>query len=181
VNSQSLSFETPRLKMRPLGKADRELCCRLFTDEETMKFLGGPLSDEAAIAMFRSMLRANSRQPGRNVYLSITSKTGCEPLGLCSAMRIDHLTGRAELGLMMAGGERSKGLGREAFSGLIAAALQEFSLQELQVHYHAQNAAIKRLLTLAGFSFAQKSGEAHHEMGRSLELASLTSERWLLG
>ena len=173
-----LCFETSRLKIRALLEGDRDLCRQLFTDAETMKFLGGPLSERNANSRFRSMLRANERQPVRNLYMSVDSKADCVPLGLCSAVRIDPRIGRAELGLMMAASDRSKGMGREAFRGLIAAVLQEFSLKELQVHYHAQNAAAKRVLALSGFSFDAKSEDSREVTGSPLELAVLTSESW---
>ena len=173
-----LCFETSRLKIRLLREGDRDLCRQLFTDAETMKFLGGPLSERIANSRFRSMLRANARQPVRNLYMSVDSKADCVPLGLCSAVRIDARIGRAELGLMMAASDRSKGMGREAFRGLIAAVLQEFSLKELQVHYHAQNAAAKRVLALSGFSFDAKSDDSGELTGSPLELAVLTSESW---
>jgi [ribosomal protein S5]-alanine N-acetyltransferase len=173
-----LCFDTPRLKIRPLAEGDRDVCCQLFTDSETMKFLGGPLSERAADSRFKSMLRANARQPVRNLYMSVDSKADGRPLGLCSSVRIDHLIGRAELGLMLAASHRSKGVGREALCGLISAVLQEFSLKELQVHYHAENAAAKRVLTLSGFSFVANSGDSGTAMGSSLELAILTSECW---
>ena len=173
-----LCFETSRLKIRALLEGDRDLCRQLFTDAETMKFLGGPLSERVANSRFRSMLRANARQPVRNLYMSIDSKADCVPVGLCSAVRIDPRIGRAELGLMMAASNRSKGVGREALHGLITAVLQEFSLKELQVHYHAENAAAKRLLTLSGFSFDAKPDDAGEAMSSPLELAVLTSESW---
>lgn len=176
-----LCFETSRLRIRPLSEEDRDLCCQLFTDVETMKFLGGPLSDQAANSRFRSMLRANGRQPVRNLYMSVASKANRVPLGLCSAVRIDPRIGRAELGLMIAASERSKGVGREAFCGLIATVLQGLCLKELQVHYHAENVAAKRVLTLAGFSFEPRSGVPGEAISSSLDLAVLTSERWRQG
>jgi len=176
-----LCFETSSLQIRPLREGDRDLCRQLFTDAETMKFLGGPLSERVANSRFRSMLRANARQPVRNLYMSVDSKADCVPVGLCSAVRIDPRIGRAELGLMMAASNRSKGVGREALHGLITAVLQEFSLKELQVHYHAENAAAKRLLTLSGFSFDAKPDDAGEAMGSPLELAVLTSESWRRG
>jgi RimJ/RimL family protein N-acetyltransferase len=177
-----LRFETSRLKIRPLAEGDRDVCCQLFTDSETMKFLGGPLADRVADSRFNSMLRANARQPVRNLYLSVDSKAAGMPLGLCSAVRIDRRVGRAELGLMLVASHRSKGVGREALRGLISGVLQEFSLKELQVHYHAENAAAKRmLLTLSGFSFDAKPDDSGEAMGLPLKLAVLTSECWLRG
>jgi RimJ/RimL family protein N-acetyltransferase len=179
--SGALCFETSRLKIRPLREGERDLCCQLFTDAETMKFLGGPLSTKAADSRFESMLRANARQPVRNLYMSVDNKADCTPLGLCSAVRIDPRIGRAELGLMMAASERSKGVGREAFCGLIATVLYEFSLKELLVHYHAENAAAKRVLTLSGFSFGAESDDCGEVKDSPLKLAVLNSERWRRG
>jgi RimJ/RimL family protein N-acetyltransferase len=146
-----------------------------------MKFLGGPLTPESANRFFDSMVRANVRQPARNVYLAVADSADGEFKGLCSASRIDHRNARAELGLMIAKPARRQRFGREAFSGLITATLQEFSLKELHVHYHVQNAAIKQVLTGAGFSFSRESRERCDETRSSLELAVLTRECWLRG
>jgi hypothetical protein len=55
-------FETPRLRMHALAASDQALFCELFTDKETMRFVGRPLEPVRAAASFRTALRSHIDQ-----------------------------------------------------------------------------------------------------------------------
>jgi RimJ/RimL family protein N-acetyltransferase len=53
-------LETPRLRMYALAASDEALFCELFTDMETMRFVGRPLAPVRAAASFRTALRSHT-------------------------------------------------------------------------------------------------------------------------
>lgn len=168
-------FESSHFRFRLLDADDQKLFCGLFTDEVTMDLIGATLSDEAALAFFRSAQRANLRHPGRDLFFSIRCKRTDDEVGLCTLQRIDWPSRCAEVGLMLKPGKQHRRLGREILETLVRSAFEVFGFECLQASYRAENLAAKRLFARCGFVEAR---HAERDVDSLPEKAILTVQEW---
>lgn len=138
--------------MHALCAVDEALFCELFSDRETMQFIGPPLSRDEALRSFRAALRATSAIPPRHIFMRVLEKTSGEPIGVCSIQNLDVVARRAELGLMIRPAHRARGLGKEALSALVGYAFRLLPIEEAFVQYQRGHLAAERLVISAGFS-----------------------------
>jgi hypothetical protein len=75
--------ETARLRMRPIVVADAALYEHLYTDAETMRFIGAPLCAKRAARSFQLALSGMQRQPIERLFLTVEEKSSqieaCRP------------------------------------------------------------------------------------------------------
>jgi [ribosomal protein S5]-alanine N-acetyltransferase len=142
--------------MYALEAGDEELFCELFTDKETMQFVGATLSTKDAARSFGLALRAQTRRPVNQVFLRAVDERSGQKVGLCSIQDIDRDERRAELGVILKPARHAQGLGKEALGALVSYAFSLFPIDEAWVQYDAQHLAAERLVISTGFAHARE-------------------------
>jgi RimJ/RimL family protein N-acetyltransferase len=147
--------QVARLCLRALEKGDRALFCELYTDAETMRYIGPAMSADTALASFRATLRARRRRHGPRFFV-VVERYGKRALGLCSIQAIASDAPLAELGIMLEPGARRRRLGRETMAWLMAETFGTLSVDTVWVQYRSANVAAARLF--AGLGFVSRRG-----------------------
>lgn len=149
---------TARLRMRPLSTAEEALYVRLYSDEETMRFIGAPLSPERAAASFRSALASMQREPIERLFLAVIEQASMAVVGICSLQNCDLQSRRVQAGVMFIPHVRARGYAKEAFVGLIQGVFAELPVDELWVRFAARHVAVQRGVISVGFSRCREVG-----------------------
>lgn len=150
--------ETARLRMRPISAADEPLYTRLYTDEETMRFIGATLSAERAAKSFRSALAGMERSPIERLFLTVTEKDSMLDVGICSLQNCDSQRRSVQAGIMFIPAVRAHGYSKEAFAGLIPRVFAELPVDELWVQFAAEHVAVQRAVISVGFTRCREAG-----------------------
>ena len=144
-------FRTARLRMRTLSECDQALFCHLYTDAESMRFIGRPLSRTRALAAFHLTLHSIREEDTGACFFAIVPKAGERAVGLCAIQRVARTAQRAEIGIMLAGEGRGLRYGAEVICGLATTAFRALPIDRLWVQYHPANMAARRLFARLSF------------------------------
>ncbi len=144
------TIESERLSMRSLSKDDEAFYCSLYTDAQVMRFVGAPLSRDAASEGFRASLERMSQPPFERRVVVLLDRTTQQPIGISSVRMLKN--GRAEVGTLLKPGMHDKGFALECSTALISQAFTRPAIQELVAYSVAGNTAVERLLQELGFS-----------------------------
>lgn len=156
------AFETPRLQLSRLSEADEELYCELYSDADTMRYIGAPLSLERAVRSFRRTLARSDEQPSGPELFAIVEKSTLQAVGLCGVQPIDTAMRRAEIGILLNPEARRRGYATEGLAALMLHAFSALPIDAVWVQYQSSNAAAERLFTGLGF-LPQVDGEIGDE------------------
>lgn len=149
---------TKRLSTRPISAADEPLFTQLYTDAETMHFIGAPLCAERAAASFRKILAGMERSPVRRLFLAVSEKRSLRDVGICSLQNYDPQRRSIEGGVMFIPPARALGYSKEIFVTLIQRVFAELPVDELSVQFAAGHLAVQRAAISVGFARCQPSG-----------------------
>lgn len=153
LSPKSFSWETERLCLRPMVEGDEALFRALYTDPETMRFIGTPLSDEQMTRKFRKILGDMQRQPFKCLFLVILEKASQLPLGICGMPQFNHDAIRQEVGLVLIKQARSRGIAREGLAALVNRIFATCSsVDEVWAQFSTENLAAQQLVVAVGFS-----------------------------
>jgi RimJ/RimL family protein N-acetyltransferase len=144
-------FSSARLRFRPLDAVDERLFCELYTDAETMRFVGQPLSRERAAGSFRKALTRNSQTPIVCCYLAVVEKCDGRPIGICSIHKIDRAQRRAEAGIILQPAARGRGRSKEAFAALITTSFAVLPVDEIRAEISVDHLAAECMVAGIGF------------------------------
>ncbi len=169
ITASTFAFETERLRMRPLLAQDEAMFCDLYTDAETMRFIGPPLTAERASRSFRKLLASADDSPPERVFLAILEKASQRPLGTCAIVQFDAGMTRAEVGIMLKSDARAKGYAREALGGLVKMAFSVFPVDGIWVECSALNPVVERMVGSIGFTLCDSI---------ALDAGSLSQRIW---
>jgi RimJ/RimL family protein N-acetyltransferase len=152
-----VEFSTARVLLRPMAEADEALFCDLYSDVETMRFIGPPLSRERASRGFRNMLRLMRRPAADQVFFTLNglasdARVAGATLGFASIQHVDVPARRAEAGVVIGSQYRDRGFAREVLSGLIRFAFERLDLDEIWVQIHADHTVVEKLVVSVGLS-----------------------------
>lgn len=147
----SLEFDTERLRVRHLSNDDEALFCRLYTDADTMRFIGEPLSPERVARNFRKAVACCHDDPRGHVYMTILEKPALRPIGICALIRADARGSRAEVGMMLVSTARRQGYSTECLGGWVSRVQLVFPIDEVWVQYSPGHSAAERLVVSLGF------------------------------
>lgn len=150
--SETFSWETGRLLLRPLDVGDEALFRALYTDVETMRFIAAPLSDGEAARMFHRILAAMATQPPTCKYLVMLDRASRQAIGLCGLPRFDFSAARQEVGLVLTTSARSRGFAREGLTALVDRIFRALPADEVWARFSEENVAAHRLVVAAGFN-----------------------------
>lgn len=145
-------IETDRLCMRPIRSGDADLYEHLYTDAETMRFIGAPLSPERAAKSFRSALAGMQRQPIGQLFLTVVEKATSTDVGICSLLNFDVEQRSVQAGVMFVTAARAKGYSKEGFVGLIQQVFAHLPVDELWVQFAVDHIAVQRAVLSVGFA-----------------------------
>ncbi|HZP66210.1 MAG TPA: GNAT family N-acetyltransferase [Rudaea sp.] len=146
----TFAFETERLRMRPLEEGDEALFVGLYTDAETMRFVGPALTREEAARTFRRMLSQGRR--GKPMFLTIVEKSFGHKVGMCGVPAFDAHAADLEIGIMLCREARGRGYSKEGLAGLTQRLFATLPVQELWVEYASEHEIVDRFMRSIGFS-----------------------------
>lgn len=162
--------ETARLRMRPIASGDAALYEHLYTDAETMHFIGAPLSPERAAKSFQSALAGMQRQPIEQLFLTVEETATRTDVGICSLLNFDAARRSVQAGVMFIAAARAKGYSKEGFVGLIQQVFAHLPVEELWVQFAADHVAVQRAVLSVGFvrrkDAARRNGARGNEPGQ---------------
>jgi RimJ/RimL family protein N-acetyltransferase len=150
-DKSAFEFETRRLLLRPLEAVDEALFCGLYTDVDTMRFIGDPLTLERAARSFRKAVASWSKDPLDRAFLTVLEKATQRPLGICAIVRFQANMTSAEVGIMLKADARSRGYAREGLGGLVQRTFRLFPVDEIRVECSALNPVVERMVNSIGF------------------------------
>jgi RimJ/RimL family protein N-acetyltransferase len=145
-------LQTERLSMRPVVPGDEALYCWLYGDPETMRFVGPPLSQERAQRGFRKLLEQGGRRPIELVLWVIVEKATNQSIGIGAFQDFDYPGRRVQAGMVLGGGARGKGFGKEGLRALIDYAFATFAVDEVWTQHAADNTGAGGLTVSLGLS-----------------------------
>jgi RimJ/RimL family protein N-acetyltransferase len=168
--------ETTHLRTRPISAADEPLFMQLYTDAETMHFIGAPLSAERAGASFRKVLAGMERSPIARLFLTMSEKASLRDVGICSLQNCDPQRRTVEAGVMFVPAARALGYSKEIFFTLIPRVFAELPVDELRVQFAADHLAVQRAAISVGFARCQAGQETG---AQQLSVWSVRRDTWV--
>ena len=126
------------------------LFCDLYSDAETMRFIGPPLSRERAARGFRSVLKLMRRESADQVFFTISTRDTGEAVGISSIQHLDIPGRRAEAGIIIGSPHRSQGFAKEGLSGLIHFAFDNLPIDEVWVQIAVDHTVVEKLVIAVG-------------------------------
>ena len=148
---QPLELTTRRLLLRTLLPQDAELYCSLYTDSDTMRFIGPPLSMQQAQRSFKSALRSDAAPCERPLFIAIIERTSHFSLGLCAIQQL-HLR-RAETGVLINAAARGRGIATESLRAVIEWGFRSLPVGHFWVRCSVHNVIAQRLFHAVGLSY----------------------------
>jgi RimJ/RimL family protein N-acetyltransferase len=145
---EPLELASTRLELRPLSASDAPLYAALYTDPQTMCFIGPALTQRQAARSFRAALRSCDPPRQGPLYITIIERTSHHPLGLCAIQQIARRS--AETGVIISAAARGRGIATESLRAVIGWALSTLPLESIWVRISAHNRIAERLVRAAG-------------------------------
>lgn len=155
IDWSAFHLATPRLRLRPVAPRDWPVYRDLYTDPDTVREVGDPLTASAVEESFEICLRAWTRQPLRRAILAATHDSDDAAIGLGGIFnfRAEPTLGGAcaEVGVMLVDFARARGLGPEALRAITACAFRNFPLDTVRCHVSTLNTRSERMVARIGF------------------------------
>ena len=144
-------FETPRLVVRAIERADLPGLMHVNGDAEVTRFLPYAtwLSLGDANAWYERMTKLQAT--GTAVQLVLIGKASGAPVGTFLLFKHDAGARRAEVGYVLGRAHWGTGLMREALQAVVEQAFGTLGLRRLEAEVDPDNAASTRLLERVGF------------------------------
>lgn len=145
-------IDTERLDIRPLSDCDETLYCELFTDADTMRYIGPPLSPERAARSFRKAVALTRRLPAERLFFTVAFRSAQRKIGICSLQQIDPIRRRVEAGVILKSCARAQGVAREILRAFVVRAFATLPVDEVWLQYSAEHSITEQLFVDAGFA-----------------------------
>jgi RimJ/RimL family protein N-acetyltransferase len=145
-------IHTERLDIHPLSECDETLFCELFTDPDTMRYIGPQLPLDRAARSFRKAVALTRCRPEQRLFFTVALRSAQQKIGICSLQQIDPIRRRAEAGVVLKSFARAQGYAREILRALVARAFATLPVDEIWLQYSAEHSLAERLFVAAGFS-----------------------------
>lgn len=172
------ALETARLRLRPLDDSDQPLYVDLYTQPDTMRFIGQPLTPEAAITHFNRVVLRQSRPGMGGQTFAIEEKSTRHRLGICATTNIDTHSDSVEAGVMLLPPFQAQGYAREALTALIDGIFTHLPINEVKVRFSGLSLAAVQLNRRMGLrplaTMPQDTGSL------SVRTCSMEKATWLL-
>jgi RimJ/RimL family protein N-acetyltransferase len=168
-------IDTERLDIRPLSECDETLYCELFTDADTMRYIGPQLSPERAARSFRKAVALTRRLPAERLFFTVAVRSAQRKIGICSLQQIDPIRRRAEAGVVLKSFARAQGFAREILRAFVVRAFATLPVDEVWLHYSAEHSITERLFVDAGFSRRLDPADYGEDPGKRIWSAQRSS------
>jgi RimJ/RimL family protein N-acetyltransferase len=162
------TIRSERLTMRSLADTDEDFYCGLYMDAEVMRYVGAPLSRDAALESFRKSLHGMSQPSFERRVVVLIDSASQQPIGISSVRMLRGKPGRAEVGTLLKPGMHEQGFGQECSKALISQAFSRPQIETLVAHSATGNTAVERLLTELGFSPGESLPASHGRPARTV-------------
>lgn len=139
------------MRLRPLVEGDEPLFQALYTDAQTMRFVGGPWTPAEAAKRFRAILCRQGKPTPADRFLVIEGESSPTPMGICGSSHYDRASMRVEVGVMLLPLGRRAGAGRGALVALVDHLFEEQLVVEVYARIAAGHSAAQNLVKRAGF------------------------------
>jgi RimJ/RimL family protein N-acetyltransferase len=123
-------IDTERLDIRPLCECDETLYCDLFTDADTMRYIGPQLSPDRAARSFRKAVALTRSRPAERLFFTVAVRSMQRKIGICSLQQIDPIRRRTEAGVVLKSFTRAQGFAREILPALATRSFTAFPVHE---------------------------------------------------
>jgi RimJ/RimL family protein N-acetyltransferase len=163
--------------MRPLAPQDSALYCQLYTDQETMRFIGAPMTPERAARSFSAALAGMNRDPIERLFLTVVEKASQQDVGVCSLQNFDAQRRSVQAGVMFVARARAQGYSKEGFIGLIQQVFAHLPVDELWVQFAADHIAVERAVISVGFD--RRCDAAPEDGPEQRSVWSVLRDSWL--
>jgi RimJ/RimL family protein N-acetyltransferase len=137
----------------------------MLDDPDLLRFTRIPEPVPPGFARTRLERYEEGRRGGNREAFAVVEETG-EFLGLAMAPEIDHETGTAELGYVVAPGARGRGVASEALRQLTEWALAEQGMHRLELLISVDNPASKKVAERCGYVREGVLRSAYFKQGR---------------
>lgn len=151
------------VRLRPMTEDDEPLFHALYTDLETMRFIGTPWTHAKAAKLFRKILQRGAEPGPGDRCLVIIGGASPDPLGICGSSHYDPVTMRLEVGMMLLPLGRKLGIGRGALTALVDHMFAEPLVVEVYARFAAANKAAKNVMARVGFRQDGVAGGERHD------------------
>lgn len=147
---------------KPLSAADASLFTALYTDAETMRFIGPPLSHERAARGFHRLLALMNEPAADQRVFTLVERESGEAVGICSLQHIEAhpdapptasliaRARRAEAGIIIDAAHRFQGFAKEGLQGLLRHAFQRLLIDEVWVRIAVDHTVVEKLVIGVG-------------------------------
>jgi RimJ/RimL family protein N-acetyltransferase len=159
----AFTIETERLTLRPIATCDEELYCRLYSDAETMRFIGPPLTRERALRSFHKLIEQCARENASAMVMTAVEKATGQAVGICSLQNIDVGRRRADGGVMLLPEGRAHGYSVEGYVGFVEQIFARLPIDEVWLETASDHAVVARAVASAGFV---RRRDAEQDSGR---------------
>jgi RimJ/RimL family protein N-acetyltransferase len=149
AKAENFVITTSRLLIRPLAEQDLQLYLDLYTNAETMVFVGEALQAEKAKNSFQIALRLNAKTSFKRLFLTIVEQGRCA--GLCAINQWNSETAQVEVGIMLLRPWHGQGYATEALAALIQRVQQQFYAAVIKGDLDPENKAAVQLVIKTGF------------------------------
>jgi len=171
----AFAFETERLRLRPLEAGDEALFVGLYSDPETMRYIGEPLSPERAVRSFRKAVTSWSDDPLERAFLTVLDKISRRPLGICAIVQFEANMSRAEVGIMLKSDASGRGYAREGLGALVRQAFGRLPVEEIWVQCSARNPVVERMVSSIGFTLCDATVDGDGSLAQRIWSVSRAS------
>jgi len=144
-------FNSKHLFFRPLTVHDKAMYFSLYTNEQVMRHIGPPLSQEQVETLFSYTLkRTNGRGHLRLSWALVARRSG-KCIGIVALTWDLALKGAASIGVMLVSEEQGKGYGLEAQGALAEYGFTSLGLVRIHSQFAVNNSANERIYHKLGF------------------------------
>lgn len=152
--------ETPRLRLRVLRASDVAFYCGLYSDLDTMRYIGPPLDDARAVRSFRTARAALRRAPAGLITFVIADRATRTPIGIGSLAFGAAEQRDVEAGIILHGAARARGYAREALAALVERVFAACPVDRIRALHSVDHSVAGRTIGSVGFERAGTTGES---------------------
>jgi ribosomal-protein-alanine N-acetyltransferase len=147
-------LETERLILRHFEISDAEDLFRIYSDSETMKFMGdGPPTLEAARENLKTRIDKYSKTHGPDIWAAVLKKNN-RFIGRCGLLR-STINGNeeTEVGYLIDRDFWGRNIATEAARGVLDFAFNQLEIGRIVALIHPENIASKKVAEKVGMTF----------------------------
>ena len=175
------SFTTERLLVRPLAEQDKAMYLSLYTNAKTMRHIGEPLTEAAAIKAFNRTLKAMKNDKPKVMTWAIVTLNDNQCVGLQALnWQKSQIDGKdqkeaiAEIGVMLLPSSHGKFIPKEATGSIIEYAFNYLPIIRINAIYRKKNIIVARIAKSLGFTFGTTTQQLEENQG----IAYIDKQSW---